>query len=264
MPYPIAVVDAFTDRPFAGNPAGVCVLDTAPPEPWFLSVAQEMNLSETAFLRRRPDGEWDLRWFTPKDEEKLCGHATLGSAHYLWESARHPRDKPLRFHTLSGVLTATPGSSGITLDFPNEAPRPIEIPAGLSDALGATVVAAGQNRMDIFAEVKDEATVRRLAPSLDKVGVFKVRGVVVTARADAGRPYDFVSRFFAPNCGIPEDPVTGSAHCGLGPYWAAKLGKTQLVGYQASSRGGTVGVTVQGERCLLLGSAVTVWEGELR
>jgi len=263
MALPLAVVDAFTDRPFAGNPAGICVLDTDRPEPWFLSVAQEMNLSETAFLRRRPDGDWDLRWFTPKDEERLCGHATLGSAHYLWESGRHPADQGLRFHTLSGVLTAERRGKEIVLDFPSEAPRTIDIPAGLSEALGATVLAAGQNRLDIFAELQDEATVRTLEPALEKVVAFKSRGIVVTAKADAGRPYDFVSRFFAPQCGIPEDPVTGSAHCGLGPLWAAKLGKDSLVGYQASPRGGTVGVTLRGERCLLTGTAVTVWKGEL-
>jgi PhzF family phenazine biosynthesis protein len=263
MPLPLAVVDAFTDRPFAGNPAGICLLDGDRPEPWFLSVAQEMNLSETAFLRRRPDGDWDLRWFTPKDEERLCGHATLGSAHYLWESGRHPADRGLRFHTLSGVLTADRRGTEIVLDFPNEAPAPIATPVGLADVLGAEVLAAGQNRLDIFAELKDEATVRGLAPALEKVVSYKSRGIVVTAQADAGRPYDFVSRFFAPQCGIPEDPVTGSAHCGLGPWWGKKLGKTTLVGYQASPRGGTVGVTLQGERCLLAGTAVTVWKGEL-
>ena len=263
MPTPIAVIDAFTDRPFAGNPAGVCVLDGAETSDWMHSVARELNLSETAFLARRGDGEWDLRWFTPAEEETLCGHATLAAAHHLWETGRHPAGALVRFHTLSGALTATPGPTSITLDFPTEAPRPIDTPAGLADALGARVLAAGQNRLDIFAELADEATVRTLAPSIEKVGLFKARGVVVTARADAGRPYDFVSRFFAPRCGITEDPVTGSAHCGLGPWWSARLGKARMIGYQASPRGGTVGVTVQGDRCLLEGTAVTVWKGEL-
>jgi len=263
VPTPITVVDAFTDRPFAGNPAGVCILQGEHPDDWLHSVAKELNLSETAFLRRRSDGDWDLRWFTPADEEKLCGHATLASAHHLWESGLQASGKVARFHTLSGLLTATAKGRTITLDFPTEAPKPIATPAGLAEALGARVLAAGQNRLDIFAELESESIVRTLAPALEKLVTYKARGVVVTARADAGKAYDFVSRFFAPQCGIPEDPVTGSAHCGLGPWWAAKLGKNELVGYQASSRGGTVGVTVKGDRCLLVGTAVTVWKGEL-
>ena len=263
MPTPITVIDAFADRPFAGNPAGVCVLDEERPSAWLHAVAKELNLSETAFLRRRADGDWDLRWFTPAEEERLCGHATLASAHHLWQAGLHPSASPLRFHTLSGVLTATPGRGSIVLDFPNEAPREVAVPAGLAEALGAPVLAAGQNRLDLFAELGDESTVRALVPSMDRLGAFDVRGVVVTARADAGRPYDFVSRFFAPRCGIAEDPVTGSAHCGLGPWWSGRLGRATLRGYQASARGGMVGVTVQGDRCLLEGTAVTVWKGEL-
>lgn len=263
MPTPIAVIDAFTDRPFAGNPAGVCVLDTERPAEWMQSVARELNLSETAFLLRRSDGDWGLRWFTPADEERLCGHATLAAAHHLWSSGRHPTGSPTRFHTLSGVLTASAGHHGIVLDFPNEAATPIAVPGGLAEALGAPIVAAGQNRLDIFAELADEATVRGLTPSIERLDAFPVRGIVVTARADAGREYDFVSRFFAPRCGISEDPVTGSAHCGLGPWWSAKLGKDSLIGYQASARGGTVRVTVTGDRCLLEGTAVTIWTGEL-
>lgn len=263
MPTPITVIDAFTDRPFAGNPAGVCILQGQHPDSWLQSVAKELNLSETAFLKRRSDGDWDLRWFTPADEEKLCGHATLASAHHLWESGLQPAGAVARFHTLSGLLTATPNGRTITLDFPTETPKPIDTPPDLAEALGARILAAGQNRLDIFAELESEKVVRALTPALEKLASFKSRGVVVTARAEVGKPYDFVSRFFAPNCGIPEDPVTGSAHCGLGPWWAAKLGKNDLVGYQASPRGGTVGVTVKGERCLLVGTAVTVWKGEL-
>jgi PhzF family phenazine biosynthesis protein len=263
VPTPITVIDAFTDRPFAGNPAGVCVVQEERPDGWLHSVAKELNLSETAFLRRRTDGDWDLRWFTPAEEERLCGHATLASAHHLWESGLQPAGKVARFHTLSGLLTATPNGRTITLDFPTEAPRPIEVPPGLAEALGARIVAAGRNRLDIFAELESEGVVRALAPALEKLVRYESRGIVVTARADTGAPYDFVSRFFAPNCGIPEDPVTGSAHCGLGPWWAPKLGKSDLVGYQASPRGGTVGVSVRGERCLLVGSAVTIWKGEL-
>jgi PhzF family phenazine biosynthesis protein len=197
------------------------------------------------------------------DEEKLCGHATLASAHHLWESGLQPAGAVARFHTLSGLLTATSNGGSITLDFPTEAPKPITVPPGLAEALGAKVLAAGQNRLDLFAELESESVVRALTPALEKLVAYESRGVVVTAKGDAGKPYDFVSRFFAPNCGIPEDPVTGSAHCGLGPWWAPKLGKTELVGYQASPRGGTVGVTVKGDRCLLVGTAVTVWKGEL-
>lgn len=263
MPTPISVIDSFTDRPFAGNPAGVCLLDTDRPAEWQQSVARELNLSETAFLLRRPDGDWSLRWFTPADEERLCGHATLAAAHRIWTLGLATPDTMLRFHTLSGLLTAVRRGAEIVLDFPSEPPAPIAIPAGLAEALGAKIVATGQNRLDIFAELGSEAAVRALAPAVEKLVAYKSRGVVVTARAETGKPYDFVSRFFAPNCGIPEDPVTGSAHCGLGPWWAPKLGKTEMVGYQASPRGGTVGVTLQGDRCLLAGTAVTVWTGEL-
>lgn len=263
MPTPITVIDAFTDRPFAGNPAGVCVLAEERPADWMHAVAKELNLSETAFLRRRDDGDWALRWFTPADEEKLCGHATLAASHHLWETGLQPAGRSLRFHTLSGVLSASRRDGKIVLDFPNEAPKVVPVPPGLAEALGAPVRAAGRNRLDLFAELADEATVRALTPSMDRVGAFDVRGVVVTALADTGRPYDFVSRFFAPRCGIAEDPVTGSAHCGLGPWWSGRLGRTTLRGYQASARGGIVGVTMQGDRCLLEGSAVTVWKGEL-
>ncbi|MEO6068329.1 MAG: PhzF family phenazine biosynthesis protein [Gemmatimonadota bacterium] len=263
MPTSITVIDAFTDRPFAGNPAAVCVLDASRDDAWHRAVASELNLSETAFLTRRPDGDWGLRWFTPTEEERLCGHATLASAHHLWESGRHPRGAMIRFHTLSGVLTAAPSGAQIALDFPSEAPTPITVPPGLSDALGARILSAGQNRLDIFAELADETTVRGLSPSNERLAVYDTRGIVVTAQAEAGRPYDFVSRFFAPRCGIAEDPVTGSAHCGLGPWWSTRLGKDSLIGYQASPRGGIVGVTVLGARCRLEGTAVTVWKGEL-
>lgn len=263
LPTPITVIDAFTDRPFAGNPAGVCIYEDDRPSGWLHSVAKELNLSETAFLRRRPDGDWSLRWFTPADEEKLCGHATLAASHHLMESGRVPAGSTIRYHTLSGVLTAQRQGNAIILDFPAEPPRKIAIPTGLAEALGAKVLAAGQNRLDIFAEVADEATVRALAPSMDKVDAFEARGIVVTARGDTGGQYDIVSRFFAPRCGIAEDPVTGSAHCGLGPWWMERLGRNTMLAYQASARGGTLRVTVNGDRCLLEGTAVTIWKGEL-
>ena len=263
MPVPIAVVDAFTDRPFAGNPAGVCVYEDDRPSEWLHAVAKELNLSETAFLRRRPDGDWSLRWFTPADEERLCGHATLAASHHLIESGRVLPDATIRYHTLSGVLTAKRQGDAIVLDFPAEPPKTIDVPAGLAEALGAPVVAAGQNRLDIFAELAHAAAVRALAPSMERLRAFKTRGIVVTARGEPGGPYDIVSRFFAPDLGIPEDPVTGSAHCGLGPWWMERVGRPTMLAYQASARGGTLRVTVQGDRCLLEGSAVTVWKGEL-
>ncbi len=263
MPVPIAVIDAFTDRPFAGNPAGVCVYDDDRPTEWLHNVAKELNLSETAFLRRRPDGDWSLRWFTPADEERLCGHATLAASHHLLESGRVPPGSTIRYHTLSGVLTAKREGKAIVLDFPAEPPKRIDIPAGLAEALDAKVLAAGQNRLDIFAELADAATVRALAPAMDRLRDFKTRGIVVTARGEPGSGYDIVSRFFAPDLGIPEDPVTGSAHCGLAPWWAERLGKESLLAYQASPRGGSLRVTLRGDRCLLEGTAVTVWKGEL-
>ena len=263
MPLPICVIDAFTDRPFAGNPAGVCVVDDERPSEWLHAVAKELNLSETAFLRRRPDGDWSLRWFTPAAEERLCGHATLAASHHLWESGRVAADSTIRFHTLSGILAASRRERAIVLDFPAEPPRPIAVPPGLAEALGAPVVAAGRNRLDIFAELADAATVRALTPSFDRLAAFDTRGIVVTARGEPGGPYDIVSRFFAPHCGIPEDPVTGSAHCGLAPWWSPRLGTDTILAYQASPRGGTLRVTLRGDRCLLEGEAVTVWKGEL-
>jgi PhzF family phenazine biosynthesis protein len=258
----ITQVDAFTDRPFAGNPAAVCLLP-APADPaWMLNVAREMNLAETAFLVPRKDG-YDLRWFTPAVEIDLCGHATLASAHVLWEDGHLPASTQARFHTRSGLLTADRRGAWIELDFPATPVTSASPPAGLTDALGAKPVFVGRSRFDVFAELDNEDTVRRLDPDLAALGRIDARGVVVTSRAGPKRDYDFVSRFFAPQSGVPEDPVTGSAHCALAPYWSAKLDKTELVGYQASPRGGTVRVRIQGDRVHLGGQAVTVLRGEL-
>ena len=255
----IVQVDAFTDRPFAGNPAAVCVLPGPAGDAWMQHIANEMNLAETAFLH--PDGDaWRLRWFTPTVEVDLCGHATLASAHVLWTEGHAPRSTPLRFATRSGVLGAAARDGWIELDFPAEPARPAEAPEHLLAALGTTGTVA-RNRMDYLVEVADEAVVRRLSPDLGRLKLIKTRGVIVTARAAA--PYDFVSRFFGPAAGVDEDPVTGSAHCALGPWWAELLGRTQLVGYQASARGGVVRVDVRGDRVGLLGQAVTVLRGEL-
>ena len=261
MPQPIVQVDAFADRPFAGNPAAVCVLDRPREDGWMQRVAMEMNLSETAFLHPADDG-WSLRWFTPAVEVDLCGHATLASAHVLWEEGRLDASDEARFHTRSGLLTARRDGGWIWLDFPVLPPAPMEAPEGLADALGAGLLHVGRSRFDLIVEVESEAAVRALSPDHRRLRALGSRGVIVTARGETGGT-DFVSRFFAPGAGVDEDPVTGSAHCVLAPYWAAKLGRTEMTGYQASARGGTVRVRLAGDRVLLGGQAVTVLRGEL-
>lgn len=257
----IILVDAFTDRPFTGNPAAVCVLPAPGDEGWMRDVAREINLSETAFLHRQPDG-FHLRWFTPTVEVDLCGHATLASAHVLWEAGHLPPVAQARFYTRSGLLTATRNGDWIELDFPAEPAGRAPAPPDLARALGVTMNYVGKNRFDYLVEVDSEATVRNMQPDLALLGTIPVRGVMVTSRA-ASPPYDFVSRFFAPRTGIPEDPVTGSAHCCLGPFWSTRLGKTDFVAYQASTRGGVVRVRVSGARVYLGGQAITVLRGEL-
>ncbi len=266
MPVAIYQVDAFTDRPFAGNPAGVCPLPSFPAASWMQAVALEMSLAETAFLVHRggTGAEYDLRWFTPTVEVKLCGHATLASAHLLWEIGAVPAGEPIRFHTLSGPLGAARAGEWIELDFPAEPPAELAAPpADLAAMLGAAPVWVGANRLDLVAELADEATVRGLAPDLRRIRALPYRGVQVTARAADGGGFDFVSRFFAPAAGVDEDPVTGSAHSCLGPYWSGKLGKNPLLAYQASPRGGVVKVETMGDRARLGGQAVTVIRGEL-
>lgn len=254
-------VDAFTDKPFAGNPAAVCVLPESRDARWMQSVAQEMNLSETAFLLKQADG-FNLRWFTPAVEVDLCGHATLASAHVLWEAGYLKEAEQARFATRSGLLTAVRKSTWIELDFPAEAEAPASIPAGLSDALGVVPKYVGKNRFDYLVEVDCEETVRSLKPDFLTLGKIPARGFIVTSLARSPG-YDFVSRFFAPGAGIIEDPVTGSAHCCLGPFWSGRLNKNQLMGYQASARGGIVRVDLAGRRVHLGGKAVTVLRGEL-
>jgi PhzF family phenazine biosynthesis protein len=262
MSWIIYQVDAFADRPFSGNPAGVCILERAAPEKWMQAVASEMNVAETAFLVRRDDGSYDLRWFTPTVEVDLCGHATLASAHILWDERIMPAAERARFHTKSGELAAWREGDLIRMDFPGEPASADEAPAALTAALNVPLSFAGKNRMDWLVEVADEATVRAVRPEMRALTTLGVRGVIVTARsATAGR--DFVSRFFAPAAGVDEDPVTGSAHCALAPYWAGKLGKDEVTGYQASARGGTVLCTVKGDRVFLGGRAVTVLRAKL-
>jgi PhzF family phenazine biosynthesis protein len=258
----ITQVDAFTNRPFAGNPAAVCILPQAADPAWMQNVAREMNLAETAFLVPRRDG-FDLRWFTPAVEVDLCGHATLASAHVLWEDGHLKPDAQARFHTKSGVLTADRRDGWIELDFPATPASSAPPAAGLIEALRAKPTFVGRSRFDYLVEVEDESTVRRLDPDLSALSRVEARGVIVTSRTDGESQYDFVSRFFAPQSGVPEDPVTGSAHCALTPYWSTKLGKKELVAYQASSRGGELRLRLAGDRVRLAGQAVTVLRGEL-
>ena len=256
----ITQVDAFTDRPFSGNPAAVCVLDGPADERWMQLVAREMNLSETAYVH--PEGDvFRLRWFTPVCEVDLCGHATLAAAHVLWEDGHLSQDRPARFQTRSGPLTAIRRDGWIELDFPAEPVEPAEGPPWLPDALGASVRFVGRNRMDLLVEVESDRVLRGLRPDIGRLGAIPVRGIIVTARGEP--PYDFVSRFFAPRLGVPEDPVCGSAHCALTPYWSDRLGQPTLLAYQASERGGVLRLRDQGRRVMLGGQAVTVMTGEL-
>ena len=257
----IVQVDAFAERAFAGNPAAVCLLAAPAAPAWMQTVAREMNLSETAFVVPLADG-FGLRWFTPTTEVDLCGHATLASAHVLWENEILGPDEPARFHTRSGLLTATRRAHWIELDFPTKPQAPADAPPELIVALGVAPLYVGRNQFDYLVQVADEATVRGLQPDYGRLRTLPVRGIMVTSRA-ASSEYDFVSRFFAPGSGVDEDPVTGTAHCCLGPYWSEQLGRDSLIAYQASPRGGVVRVRVAGERVHLGGQAVTVLRGQL-
>lgn len=262
MGIPLLLVDAFTDRPFSGNPAAVCLLPAWRDERWLQNLAAEMKHSETAYLVRNADG-FDLRWFTPATEVALCGHATLASAHALWEEGIAPASRPIRFATKkSGTLTAAPNNGRIELDFPLNPDEKIDPPADLLPALGVTAQYVGKSRFDYLVEVESEDVLRRMKPDFRRLAAAPVRGTIVTCRS-AIPPFDFVSRFFAPASGVDEDPVTGSAHCCLGPYWQKRLGKSEFVAYQASPRGGVVHVRVANDRAILGGQAVTVTKGEL-
>ena len=259
----VVQVDAFTARPFAGNPAAVCVLPKPADARWMLDVAREMNLAETAFLVPRDGGaEFDLRWFSPAVEIALCGHATLASAKVLWEDGHLPPGRQARFHTMSGLLTADAVGDWIELDFPAVPAHPQSPPPGLLEALGVPAVAVGQNTFDYVVELETDAQVRALQPDLAALRRLPVRGVVVTARS-SNPDFDFISRFFAPAVGVDEDPVTGSAHCALAPYWSTKLGKTDFIARQLSARGGTLRLSLVGDRVKLRGQATSVLRGEL-
>src|SRR5215471_19300003 len=262
MPIRIVQVDAFTNRPFAGNPAAVCVLRETPSDQWMRDVAREMNLSETAFLVPENDG-YRLRWFTPAVEIALCGHATVASAHVLWQEGHLPEGQQARFHTKSGLLTADRRGEWIELDFPAKVAEPAEAPPDLLTALGATTARfIGKNAFDYLVELETETAVRMLSPDHSRLRKLPVRGVIVTSQSSTPE-YDFISRFFAPGSGIDEDPVTGSAHTALGPYWEGVLGKTEMTAFQASARGGVVKIRMAGDRVKLGGQAVTVMTGEL-
>jgi PhzF family phenazine biosynthesis protein len=260
MPLPLFQVDAFTDKPFAGNPAAVCLLPAWKEDRWLQAVAREMNLSETAFLVKKADA-FELRWFTPTVEVDLCGHATLASAHILWQQG-HARGDDICFSTRSGILKASRHGDDIELDFPVKPEEAAPAPPGLLEALGASARYIGKNQFDYLVEVESEVTLRSLAPDFKQLATVPARGVIVTSTSADPR-FDFVSRFFAPASGINEDPVTGSAHCCLGDFWRKRLGKTEFVAFQASGRGGVVKVRLTKDRAFLRGQALTVAKGEL-
>ncbi len=264
----IRVVDAFAGRPFTGNPAGVVLVDAFLDDAWLQSVALEVNHSETAFAHPLPagqDADWNLRWFTPKTEVALCGHATMATAHVLFSSGK--ATDTVRFRTQSGVLTAVKAADGaITVDFPTAELSEVAVPEALPAALGVEPVSAHQVQGigDLLVELPNEAAVRHLDPDFKALAPLAGRGVLATAAAeDPSRGYDFVSRCFFPRIGVNEDPVTGGAHTAFGPFWSSRLNKDELTGFQASRRTGEVSISVRGERTLLTGKAITVLDGEL-
>jgi PhzF family phenazine biosynthesis protein len=266
MSLPIALVDAFTSSAFSGNPAGVCLLEREMPDDWMQNLAAEMNQAETAFLLREGD-HYRLRWMTPTVEVDLCGHATIASARYLYSEGLADPTSPIFFETRSGRLSASPvtqnGKDLISLDFPAISTSPIQALTTLSDALGADPVSVHRGRFDYLVELRSDAAVRSLTPDMHKLKQIEARGIVVTAQAASGSDHDYVCRGFFPQSGIDEDPVTGSAHCMLAPFWSERLGKMTMTGYQASKRGGYVQVVLRGDRVDLIGDAVIVLKGEL-
>jgi PhzF family phenazine biosynthesis protein len=258
-------IDAFCSEPFAGNPAAVCLLDKPREDSWLQAVAAEMNLSETAFLQKRETDDtnaYNLRWFTPVTEVDLCGHATLASAHALWQENHSANQTALRFYTKSGWLTAIRHPHGIQLDFPSDVVRPIIAPQGLAESLGAEPKSVSEGKFDYLIELDSADTLRTLKPNFQGLLALGKRGCIVTAASDSAE-FDFVSRFFAPAVGIHEDPVTGSAHCALGPFWRERLGRQELIAFQASPRGGKLQVRVEEDRVHITGQAVTIFQGDL-
>jgi PhzF family phenazine biosynthesis protein len=261
MSQSIYIVDAFTRRPYQGNPAVVCLLEQPIDGAWMQSVATEMNLSDSAFLVPKGDGEWHLRWFTPKVEVALCGHATLASAHILWDELGFEHES-LVFNSASGLLTAHREGDWISLDFPIDHLRLIDMDRSLVEALDCEPKALYRGREDLLAVFDTPQQVQNLDPDQAGLSSVSCRGLITTAPGEQSG-VDFISRFFAPSLGIAEDPVTGSAHCTLAPYWGERLGKQELHAYQASARGGELGIRLNGERVSLLGQAVTTMAGRL-
>lgn len=261
MPVPMYLIDAFVDKPFSGNPAGVCLLDAEQPASWMQQVALEMNQAETAFVWPEPDGSYQLRWFTPQVEVNLCGHATLAAAHALYRELG-VSTALLKFHTRSGLLTAALVGDEIQLDFPADQPRGREHPEALRALLGGDPVWFGGGRDDVLVAVKTAAEVENFIPDYSVIASLTGRGFILTAPGDAGSGVDMVSRFFAPGIGVPEDPVTGSAHCLLAVYWGYLLGKNRMRARQASPRGGLLTMELKGSRVLLSGRASTMLKGE--
>ncbi len=261
MPIPLFQIDSFTQKIFKGNPAGVCILEKPMPDEWMQNVALEMNLSETAFICPE-NGEFRLRWFTPEAEVALCGHATLASAHVLWNYGYLPKEKQARFNTLSGLLTADFKNGKIELDFPAKPETETTDFPMLEKVIGAKLVYTGKSQFDVLVEVENGEIVKNLKIDFVLLSTLKIRGLIVTAKSSSPE-YDFISRFFAPAVGVSEDPVTGSAHCVLATYWNKKLNKTSFRAYQASKRGGEIEVTLVGDRVKLSGYAVTVFKSEL-
>ena len=261
MSVSLYLVDAFTSIPFKGNPAAVCLLHGPADEEWMQNVAAEMNHSETAFVYPEQNG-YGIRWFTPATEVDLCGHATLASVHVLREVGIIKDAEDVVFHAKKAVITAKCSDGRIEMDFPTLPVETVPTPDGLVETLGVELIACSANKWLLLVELADEDTVRTFTPDFAKIAAINVQSLIITAKADSDA-YDFVSRFFAPGMGINEDPVTGSAHCSLGAYWQQKLGKAEMIGYQASSRGGIIGVRVEGDRTFLSGMAVTVMTGVL-
>jgi PhzF family phenazine biosynthesis protein len=261
MPSELHVVDAFTRSAFRGNPAAVCIMDGPADPSWMQEIAAELKHSETAFLHP-VSGEWNLRWFTPQQEVELCGHATLASAFVLWKTNRVPQGSPVMFETLSGKLSARQEEGWINLDFPATPAHAVPPITDLDKALGSTPLFVGRNRFDVLVELPTASDVCDCEPDMVALAAIPARGIIVTAASDL-TDVDFVSRFFAPAVGVPEDPVTGSAHCCLGPYWGEKLNKTELSGFQCSFRGGSVKVKLAGDRVILGGHAVEIFSGKL-
>lgn len=256
-----SIIDAFTNEPFRGNPAAVLLLTEARPEHWMQSLARELGFSETAFVvSLEASNQFNIRWFTPTTEVDLCGHATLASAHAIWENGIIPHSTPIQFSSRSGYLYAKKSNDWIELDFPASTPLPLtNFSPILEKEFGDKIKHAAETRRGFLLELKSQDNVVHYIPDFARLSELDAALAITAQSRDS--PFDFVSRVFVPHEGIPEDPVTGSAHCYLAPYWSKILGKDTLVGYQASKRGGVVRAELRGTRCHLFGQAITIIKG---